>query len=318
MTGNSQKPTFIGYPAGWFVVSFSDEIERGQVRKLKYFGEELVAFRTEGGALHIFNAHCPHLGANLAVGGRVTGDTIQCPFHGWRFDRSGRCIEVPSSSTIPANAVIYSWPVEEKNGLIFVYYHPRGEPPTYSIPVIEQYGRPGWIPWQGKVMRHIRVYDGDIVENMADITHFKYIHCTDLDLNKTHLTFEGHIARLETSGVAYPPMVSTEQPTWYRSTYYGPGYEITEYDGDVKNIILVAHTMVDEEYVDLRYAMFSNSLENEDKMQRHISETLNSMKMGLEADIVIWENKIFRERPVLCEGDRLILKTRKWYRSFFQ
>lgn len=45
----------------------------------------------------IVDAYCPHLGANLAAGGgRVAGDCIQCPFHGWTFDgHTGRCLHVP-------------------------------------------------------------------------------------------------------------------------------------------------------------------------------------------------------------------------------
>jgi cholesterol 7-dehydrogenase len=61
-------------------------------------GEQLVVFRDEKGEAHILDAYCPHMGANLGVGGRVVGDCIECPFHGWKFrGYDGKCTEVPYS-----------------------------------------------------------------------------------------------------------------------------------------------------------------------------------------------------------------------------
>ena len=73
-------------PNGWFIVARSDELAPGEMRPLYAFGRDLVLFRTEGGEARLLDAHCPHLGAHLAVGGRVEGECIRCPFHGWRFD----------------------------------------------------------------------------------------------------------------------------------------------------------------------------------------------------------------------------------------
>lgn len=59
-------------------------------------GEQVAVFRAENGKVHVVDAYCPHLGANLAVGGRVLGDCIECPFHGWQFQGSdGKCVKVP-------------------------------------------------------------------------------------------------------------------------------------------------------------------------------------------------------------------------------
>lgn len=59
-------------------------------------GEELVAFRTEDGVANVTDAYCPHLGAHLGIMGRVVGDCIECPFHGWRFKgKDGSCSHVP-------------------------------------------------------------------------------------------------------------------------------------------------------------------------------------------------------------------------------
>ena len=59
-------------------------------------GLQLAVFRDEHGTSHAIDAYCPHMGANLAVGGRVIGDCIECPFHGWKFrGHDGKCVSIP-------------------------------------------------------------------------------------------------------------------------------------------------------------------------------------------------------------------------------
>lgn len=85
------------------------------------------------------DAYCPHLGANLAVGGTVVGETVRCPFHGWQFDPSGKCVHIPyTTKAIPEAAKVHTWPLDELNGSIFIWYHAEGIPPTWEIPVISR------------------------------------------------------------------------------------------------------------------------------------------------------------------------------------
>lgn len=59
-------------------------------------GEQVAVFRGRDGKAHVVDAYCPHLGANLAVGGRVVGNCIECPFHGWQFNgEDGKCVRIP-------------------------------------------------------------------------------------------------------------------------------------------------------------------------------------------------------------------------------
>src|SRR5437773_202151 len=92
------------FPTGWFQVAYSDELPAGTVTPLRYFGRDLVLFRGEDGAARVLDAHCPHLGAHLGYGGKVEGCAIRCPFHAWKFDGQGTCIEVPYASKIPPKA----------------------------------------------------------------------------------------------------------------------------------------------------------------------------------------------------------------------
>ena len=56
-------------PFGWFVVCYSDELAKGEVKPVTYFERELVVWRGEDGAPRVLDAYCPHLGAHLGYGG---------------------------------------------------------------------------------------------------------------------------------------------------------------------------------------------------------------------------------------------------------
>ena len=67
-----------------------------QVTSVQALGQNLAVFRGSNGRVMTVDAYCPHLGANLAAGGVVKGNCIECPFHGWKFDGiSGKCVDIP-------------------------------------------------------------------------------------------------------------------------------------------------------------------------------------------------------------------------------
>ena len=150
---------FDPFPRSWYLVAWSDELPPGAVLPLTYFGRELVLFRTaeaEGqgqgrGRAVVLDAYCPHLGAHLGHGGVVCGETLQCPFHGWRFDAAGQCVKVPHAGRVPPLAETRAWPVHETNGMILVYYDPEGAAPGWTVPEIPEVGGPGAGPGDGLV-----------------------------------------------------------------------------------------------------------------------------------------------------------------------
>ncbi len=120
------------FARGWHLVLFSSELGVGEVKSLHYFGRELVAWRGESGKVAVLDAYCPHLGAHLGSdGGRIEGDTVACPFHGWRFDSEGHCVEIPYAQKIPERArdALGAWPVKETNGFIAIWHDPEDNPP---------------------------------------------------------------------------------------------------------------------------------------------------------------------------------------------
>lgn len=124
------KPlTFPDYPASWYVLCAADALARGPTSR-RLLGTELVAYRTDSRRVAVMAARCAHLGADLGRG-RVVGDCIECPFHGWRYGPDGRCRRIPSETCIPRRASLPVYPAVERHGLVFVF---NGTEPSFPLP----------------------------------------------------------------------------------------------------------------------------------------------------------------------------------------
>lgn len=133
------------YPNGWFHVLASHELAVGEVKYVSILGEQLAVFRGDDGAVHIINAYCPHLGANLGIGGKVVGNCLQCPFHGWIFrGEDGKCVKIPYSEKVPHFAQTKAWNCLEINCTIYLWYHAEGIDPTWTPDLIEEIKNGTW------------------------------------------------------------------------------------------------------------------------------------------------------------------------------
>ena len=133
------------YPNGWFHVLASNELAMGEVKYVSILGEDLVVFRGTDGIAYIVNAYCPHLGANLGIGGQVVGDCLQCPFHGWKFRGSdGKCTDIPYSENIPNFTQTKAWNCWETNHTIYIWYHAEGSEPSWYPDEIEEIQNGTW------------------------------------------------------------------------------------------------------------------------------------------------------------------------------
>jgi 3-ketosteroid 9alpha-monooxygenase subunit A len=305
------------YPRGWFVVALSDEIETGKAQSVTYFGRRMVVFRGDDGQVRVTDAYCPHLGADLGVGGKVEGCEIRCPFHAWKFSGdTGQCTEVPYAKRIPAKAKIGTYLVDEVNGLIFIWNDPEGGEPDFRIPKLTEWDDPTWNRWKPTRIE-IKTHPREIVENVADKGHFQPVHGTHIDNFENH--YEGHTAVQIIEGVAYPRGGGKDK---FRSvtTYYGPAYQTSEMDGYLPNKIVNCHTPIGPNLLHLWFGVMLQVKPGADKKQTEAFQEgyANNLLVGFKEDIAIWENKVFRERPILCDGDGDLGGLRRWYKQFYE
>jgi 5,5'-dehydrodivanillate O-demethylase len=126
-----------GTPAGellrryWHPVAVAGELtDEKPIKAVRILGEDLVVFRDGKGEYGLVAEHCPHRSASLAYG-RVDEEGIRCPYHGWKFDRQGRCLEQPAEppeSTFKERVRQRAYPLKKLAGLLYAYLGPAPAP----------------------------------------------------------------------------------------------------------------------------------------------------------------------------------------------
>ena len=300
-------------PNGWFMVAWADELGPGEVRPLRAFGEDLVLFRNEAGLARVLDAYCPHLGAHLGHGGKVLGDAIRCPFHGWTFDGTGRCTAVPYATRVPPGAKLRSWPVVERNRIVWVWRHAEGAPPAWEVPVIPEAESPEWSDFE----RHawtIRSRSQEMGENAVDRAHFRYVHGT-MNVPESEITVDGTWRRsLQRARMQTPRGVVDGQ---IDAQNFGPGCSFTRFTGICETLLIGATTPRDEELCEVRFSFTQPKVDGQAPKGGVAAAIIRDIVKQMNEDIPIWENKQYLERPMLCDGDGPIAEYRRWMKQFY-
>ncbi|MGA1253687.1 MAG: Rieske 2Fe-2S domain-containing protein, partial [Burkholderiaceae bacterium] len=141
-----------GTPAGrllrqyWQPVALVDEFDplldprmaERPIKPVRLLGQDLVLFKDHAGRIALLDRDCPHRGADLAFA-RYESDGIRCPFHGWKFDATGRCLETPAEpegSTFCQRIRQRSYPVALHSGIVFAWLGPEDQTPP-SFPAFD-------------------------------------------------------------------------------------------------------------------------------------------------------------------------------------
>ncbi len=131
----------------WHPVALTDELDAFDetvsrpVIPVRLLGQDLVLFRDDTGQLGLLDRDCPHRGADLSYG-RLEDGGLRCSFHGWLFDRSGRCLETPgepAGSRLCDRVRQRAYQVVERNGAIFAWL---GEQSPADLPPLDCFTAP--------------------------------------------------------------------------------------------------------------------------------------------------------------------------------
>jgi 5,5'-dehydrodivanillate O-demethylase oxygenase subunit len=157
----------------WHVVAVSSQLELESVLPVRLLGEDLALYRTENGDLGLVAQKCAHRGASLAYG-IPEPDGIRCPYHGWKYDATGQCLETPAEppeASFTSRVRIPGYPVQEIGGLIFAYMGPQPAPllPRWDLLVRDDIDR-------NIGMARLPINFLQAMENSLDPVHFEYLH----------------------------------------------------------------------------------------------------------------------------------------------
>jgi nitrite reductase/ring-hydroxylating ferredoxin subunit len=302
------------FPVTWYQAAWSRDLPVNAIKSLTLCGKRLVVFRGEDKNVYALDAHCPHLGADLGVRGKVCGNQIRCAFHGWQFDGSGACKKLPSNGKITPQMNTRSWRVLERYGIIFIHFDPQGIAAHDNFPEVPILDQGSW----GEPVGHahpIFTRQSDVLENGVDMEHFSSVH--GVPMNNARLTEESNgnlIFRHQT----VTSRLGIHFNTPMEIIYINPGLQVIHLKSVLGKecVALSSVSPIDDNsvvaHLTTRLRAGASPLFGK-ILTRALSYFINST---FAEDIPIWNGKIYKDKPVLAKGDEGIPRFRRWYKQF--
>lgn len=168
----------------WWFAALSGELRPGALQRYELLGEPVLLGRTRSGQVYALRDICPHRAAPLSAGRLVDregeGETIECPYHGWRFRPDGACAAIPSlveeQAFDPGRIRVRSYPVRESQGLVFVWM--AADPRIPAEPDHEPPQFPGVVGGSPKLVERMdfESHVDHAVVGLMDPAHGPYVH----------------------------------------------------------------------------------------------------------------------------------------------
>jgi phenylpropionate dioxygenase-like ring-hydroxylating dioxygenase large terminal subunit len=198
----------------WYPALQSEELTDQPVKR-RMLGQDFVLFRDTDGAARCLSNTCTHRGGSLA-GGKMKGDCVECPYHGWQFDGEGLCHRIPSlgpNAKIPGRARVDAYPTQERYGLVFAFLGDLPEEERPPLLHITEYGPDGPSEGWAATIQHFE-WGFDYkrsMENGIDPAHNEFVHPT-----------HGFSGEREDYKVDPPKLIQTEWGNGFWNEVYAP------------------------------------------------------------------------------------------------
>ena len=316
------------FPDGWYVIGLSDDIGAGELVEKTWMGREVVAWRDAHGTMCVADAYCPHLGSHLGprAGGAIRDGHLVCPFHGFAFDATGRCVATPGGAP-PRSARLRRYASEEINGFVFAYCGRNSDSPQWRIP--EMPDSPGY----RRALRRVRLraHPQTTSENSVDRAHLAHLHGYRDVVQTVPTRVDGPLLSAD---YAFTRQMLTrgfrrfEQSVEISIEVWGLGVSVVAIRGlggfSARQWILA--TPVDGEMIDMWLVVDVESLPGWpwlvgplERLARRLAGRVlvNELKCEVEKDGEIWARQRYRAEPVLSAADRDMLLFRRYCKQFY-
>jgi vanillate O-demethylase monooxygenase subunit len=160
----------------WYVAAYDHEVGRQPLGRI-ILGEPIVFYRLEDGTPVALEDRCAHRHLPLSMG-KLIGDTLQCHYHGLRYDKTGTCVRVPGQDMIPRSARVKSYPVVERYHWLWVWMGDPALADPDKITDFHWFDDPSWGA-KGQYL-HVKANWQLIVDNLLDLTHLAFVHETTI------------------------------------------------------------------------------------------------------------------------------------------
>ncbi len=313
------------FPRGWFMIASSETVTT-KPQPARFFGREFALYRGNSGRVILLDAYCPHMGTHLARnttswvvrdGQQVEGDSIRCPYHGWRFGPDGRADDIPyHKGNAPKAACVRSWKVEERAGCVFVWHDPENGDPDYDLPEFAQWNDPSWVRWKIDELGTLPCHPQEIIDNICDMQHLAPIHGSVVEYFENE--FDGHVA-MQRQGGGHRTLTHDGRGFHTDTWYTGPGLLQNRMTGDYETLMMICHTPVEDGVTRAWHALMVKSpntppTEADHAMARaYQAQALDSFAQDFE----VWNYKAPALSVMKLAADGPFDKARTWYRQFY-
>lgn len=321
-----------GYPNAWFKLCDCDEVKPGEVKQVTALGKEFAVFRTENGKISVLDAYCPHLSANLTQG-QVVGESLQCPFHAWKFGTDGQCVSIPYATKIPKGATTRSWKCIERWNMVMVWYHcdleeSHWEPVELPELLLEQ---PYTLRYKFDNVANMHIQD--FAENGADWAHFSPVH------GKMTIPLTNHFLKVrhDTAWRNGSYGADDYHMGWFTddadlmwkwsekdvipnagakasATFHGPGLVVFRFVTYYGTVVLVKTFTPTEP---LMQRMEDRIYATPGMWNLLVKYVVMEANTQFNEDIRIWSRKSYSHKPLVIKEDGNILGIRRWYKQFY-
>jgi 3-ketosteroid 9alpha-monooxygenase subunit A len=319
-----------GYPCGWFQVAWSGDVQPGDVIPLRYFGQDLVLFRTGAGHLQVLDGHCLHMGAHLGYGGTVAGEDLVCPYHGWCWNRDGRNTMVPSTGQATSRRRLRSWPTAERNEIVWVWHDALGRSPLWAAPL----SLPGIVngetyrlaPDTRRQFAGIRMRPQYVAENNVDLDHLHLVHRADGPIELLAYCADDWSFRTSvrmTYGFGKPrTRLTPDGPidVVIDAEIWGLGYQYTHFPPPARATSIQAQTPIDEERCDMfqSVVVYREPGQSGERPEGVAAARVREQLVQIERDIPIWEHLRYLPDAALTRQEaKPLVAVRRWAQRFY-
>lgn len=267
----TRQPVFRRF---WHAVMPMSLLQQGSPQPFTLLGENIVLFLDAGGRPAALKDRCCHRTAKLSKGRCVNG-ALECGYHGWTYDGSGRVIRIPQYEPERPILADYRTPAYrcvERHGYAWVAL----EEPIAPIPEVPEFGAPGWRTifqfyetWATSPVR--------VLENSFDNSHFSFVHRATFGVAAQPRPSRYELVEREGGFYAETVIDATNPPAFHRVS--GSSEPITqrhmrnayflpfsrrldiEYPSGVRHVIINAFTPIDDGHIQLCQWLFRNDTE---------------------------------------------------------
>ena len=322
------------FPEGWYFIGSRRAILKEKLIQKTWMGEKIIAWCDDAGRICVAESTCPHLGSELgpSAGGQIRAGCLVCPFHGYEYDITGKCVATPYAPP-PKSTRLRVFETRVMDDLVFAWWGSGGRPPQWGLPENPPMGA----DWDEIGYRTMQFpgHPQETTENSVDIAHLRYIHGYDSVHPVGSVSVDGpHLKScFDFKRTRVIAGVKTIFDVSAIAHVYGFGFsyvEIREHSIGMDSRLWVLATPVNDKHLEMVLASQMRKLRKPKRFMAGLrflppgwrtkamnQIILSTQKRDVLQDVTIWGQKRYRSRPRLCQADGEIGKYRRYCEQFY-